>query len=99
MRLIDADELKRSFPAPEYWTNPSEALIHVTGIWAEIDNAPTISAQQERKTGKWEAIPGQRVYNDFRCSQCHRFKFHNGEMRYKYKFCPNCGADMREPEE
>ncbi len=40
--------------------------------------------------GVWERVPGREGAYDFRCSVCHRFRFHNGELR-KYKFCPNCG--------
>lgn len=53
------------------------------------------SAQPERKKGKWERITNDDNGVDFRCSACHKYRFHNGEMRKKYKFCPNCGADMR----
>ncbi len=52
------------------------------------------SEQPVRKKGGWETVKGKDSYIDFRCSICHRFRFHNGELR-KYKFCPNCGADMR----
>ena len=53
------------------------------------------AVQPEQKAGKWEPIMVFDGYVDFRCSACHRYRFHNGEMRKKYKFCPNCGADMR----
>lgn len=52
--------------------------------------------QPERKKGKWEQIKGRDGYIDFRCSACRKYRFHNGAMRKEYKFCPNCGADMRE---
>lgn len=51
--------------------------------------------------GEWEKYKKHKpmckeIYSiDFRCSVCHGFRFHNGEMRNHYKFCPNCGADMR----
>ena len=45
MRLIDADALRAQFPEPEDWGNPYKALVHITGIWAEIDNAPTIEPE------------------------------------------------------
>lgn len=41
-RLIDADALREKFPKPQNWMSIAQALIHITGIWAEIDNAPTI---------------------------------------------------------
>jgi NADH pyrophosphatase NudC (nudix superfamily) len=52
----------------------------------------------KRKTGKWEPIVVFDGYVDFRCSACHRYRFHNGEMRKKYKYCPNCGTKMEETE-
>lgn len=41
-RLIDADALREKFHIPEDWMSIAQALVHITGIWAEIDNAPTI---------------------------------------------------------
>ena len=56
------------------------------------------SAQPER-TGKWEAVKrSDGISIDFRCSVCHRFRFHNGALR-RYKWCPECGARMKEGEE
>ncbi len=51
------------------------------------------------KRGRWEKVKGIEGAYDFRCSACHRFRFHNGEYLRKYNFCPNCGADMRERSE
>jgi PHP family Zn ribbon phosphoesterase len=47
------------------------------------------------KKGKWEESTNNEGGTEFRCSACHRYRFHNGEMKRKYKYCPNCGADMR----
>ena len=49
-------------------------------------------------SGVWERVPGRDVRYDFRCSVCHRFRFHNGELR-RYKFCPNCGSPMKREDE
>lgn len=50
---------------------------------------------EESKPGRWEQIRTEgRV--DFRCSSCRRFKFHNGQMRQKYKYCPGCWVRMEE---
>lgn len=66
-----------------------------------IDKTPTDNG---REAGKWEEYKRRSGYYpvyytiDFRCSVCHRFRFHNGEMRKKYKYCPNCGAKMEDVE-
>ncbi|MBQ6059434.1 MAG: hypothetical protein IJL39_05205 [Clostridia bacterium] len=44
--------------------------------------------------GFWENVRNGNGGIDFRCSACRRYRFHNGEMREKYKYCPNCGAKM-----
>ena len=97
MRAIDADALRAQFKTPKDMSNPAECLVHITGIWAEIDNAPTITP--ERKKGKWK-----RIYDTgipmLECSVCGRGAF---EKEYRFslgtdglQFCPYCGADMRE---
>lgn len=53
-----------------------------------------------RKAGKWEEVKNaDGASHDYRCSVCHRYRFHNGEMRSKYKYCPNCGCRMVEQRE
>lgn len=95
-RLIDADELKKAFYNHECW---NVVIEHI------IDNAPTVeidklilivakrSGKRElmlnalRPRGEWivEPIKGVRCH----CSLC------NGRFDYEWKYCPNCGADMR----
>ena len=58
----------------------------------EIKDLP--AEEPERKRGRWEKVKGIEGAYDFRCSACHRFRFHNGEYLRKYNFCPNCGALM-----
>ena len=55
--------------------------------------------QTEPKRGEWERVKNADNGYDFRCTACRRYRFHNGEMRKKYNFCPNCGADMRKESE
>lgn len=49
--LIDRDVLRAEFPEPNEenggWRNPDEALVHKTGVWAAIDDAPTIIPASE----------------------------------------------------
>ena len=55
------------------------------------DTAP--SAEPERIRGRWEMKPDPYGFFDEIpvCSECGC----TTEMRKVYKFCPNCGADMR----
>ena len=58
-----------------------------------IRNMP--SAQPERKTGHWIAPKYYPTQFTFTCSKCGYKQSFNG----KFKFCPNCGADMRGEQE
>lgn len=62
------------------------------------DIAP--SAQPERIRGRWECWPGQLVPHNtiwwYVCSACGGKAIDGGVLT---KFCPNCGADMREWDE
>jgi hypothetical protein len=60
-----------------------------------------LSAQPERKTGKWigyniekdgwKRTDGSPVF--MRCSECNKIILNNGSAYWNY--CPNCGADMK----
>ena len=102
MRLIDADALNERMYHDAFEAD-SDMQKWDSGCWIRykmferaIEDAPTI---KERKKGTWEQIKGRDGYIDFRCSACHKYRFHNGAMRKEYKFCPNCGADMREEQD
>lgn len=45
--LIDRDALRAEFPEPNDMTDPHQALIHITGIWAMIDCADTVIEAEE----------------------------------------------------
>ena len=55
------------------------------------------NAQTERKTGRWEMKPDPYGFFDEIpvCSECGC----TTKMREVYKFCPDCGADMRGEDE
>jgi len=69
------------------------------------EKLPTV---EERKKGKWEDekyreplfdISGVKTWGvEFRCSEC-GFVHTVIEANGRYKFCPNCGADMRGEED
>ena len=90
MRAIDADELNTAFQCGE--------LVRAESVKATIDHMPTI---EEQKTGKWKErkVYGGKFIEEWqsaRCSVCG--KYHTTPYMYyfdEYKFCPNCGADMR----
>lgn len=88
MRLIDADALINSLKKD--WPQTSKIT------WAQIvaKCAPTIDTVPVTH-GEWKKVKGaDGGYTDFRCSNCRRYRFHNGEMLKKYLYCPNCGAKM-----
>ena len=47
-RLIDADELEKTFPPPDDYNAPEKTLYHVTGVWARIAAAPTIIPAEKK---------------------------------------------------
>lgn len=56
-------------------------------VW--LENIPSV--QPARIKGKWDICKNEEwVYE---CSECHEWSM------TKHKFCPNCGADMREVSE
>ena len=61
-------------------------------LWkAWIESLP--SAQQERKKGRW--LPDNRPGGGFWVCSCCKFPSEAFAANVLYKFCPNCGADMR----
>jgi len=99
MHLIDAVELER-----EGWY--LNRIIQTDKNTMEYQTKkPTEfpAIEPERKTGEWfflDECANEGVY----CSRCSkkvfRLDFSNTMQKWKnFKFCPNCGADMRgEPE-
>lgn len=53
-----------------------------------------------RPKGHWiEQIDHEENCRTLICSNCDRPALHDGDSIWKHKFCPHCGADMREVEE
>ena len=95
MRLFDVDELLKK----TLLKNP-DAKFHCAPV-EDIKAAPTI--EPERKKGRWVMTPDGRLA----CSNCFENPTNriiiNGNLVYdmtpirkRMRFCPNCGADMRE---
>ena len=56
-------------------------------------------AQPERRTGRWLNVNESEKWE---CSECGRMMWFSPRLGVKpsdYRFCPNCGADMRGEEE
>lgn len=91
-RLIDADELITAFPCGE--------TVRTECVRATIGHMPTI---EERKKGEWiEFDSDEDKYDIIKCPCCkHTFTVDSyhwtdiGFVKDDFKFCPNCGADMR----
>ena len=100
MRLIDADALIHELNNSHYPGAPYiDAGISIA--IGKVCDAPTI--ESERKKGKW--IPHSETcreyigtvlvrvdYDYWLCDAC-GYRVEKGQPMYK--FCPNCGADMR----
>lgn len=91
MRLIDADALMHDI---EKYNLSDGKFQH----WVEVQ--PTI---EERNTGRWIPRYDRPKQEVFICSECGGFAYSpwTGSRKTpkknwcKYRFCPNCGADMR----
>lgn len=91
VRLIDANALlKNRF---SMYTG-FQGTVPVVAV-RDVDNAPTIDPESLRPKGRWE--PRKDAIGFVRCSVCHDCNIYgdwaDGE---KWRYCPNCGADMRE---
>lgn len=89
MRLIDADDLKKTYYR-ELNIEPGEtgACYIAFGMFPRIiDNARTINVEPKR--GRWIYNGNFCKLNHHKCSVCGRDEFRMS------RFCPNCGADMR----
>ena len=61
----------------------------------EVPNPIDVLEQPERKKGEWTIMNGELAFWDV-CSECKKLVMHKAPF---YKYCPNCGADMRGEQE
>lgn len=76
----------------------SEAPIRTT-----TEEAYAAAMKRERANGKWILVHKGLLSTTYRCSHCgNYFEEHSNTLnagRGDKKYCPNCGADMREEKE
>lgn len=68
----------------------------------EILDLAIKALEQEPKTGHWitkikSDLRGDKWPTNPKCSECGREPYYSNTI-FNYKFCPYCGADMREVE-
>lgn len=98
MRTIDADRLLEERRIHTYYHLPN-GDIAIPLI--DIKNAPTI--EPERKKGQWMVFETENErYDDIKCPFCKKtytvdaYRIDDiGFIAEDFKFCPNCGSDMR----
>ena len=63
-----------------------------------VERHMSVAVEPERKKGRWLNIDESEKWE---CSECGRMMWFSPRLSVKpsdYRFCPNCGADMREGE-
>lgn len=90
MRLIDADELIKTFEKETGYKWNEKCILLCPKCF--IDNAPTV---EERPQGEWIII--DKYSDDFKCSVCNSYPLERGDYPELSKFCPACGAKMKMP--
>ena len=78
-----------------------DPVIRMSAVEHVLENLP--ETEPERKTGHWVET-GDEPYDEWECDVCGFVIDGSGcidpeEYRDVYKFCPNCGADMRGEQE
>ena len=103
MRLIDADAFRQRMYHEAFETD-TDMQKWDSGCWIRykmfenaIDEAPTI----EPKRGEWKPFDltwGRSIWYCTACKESTEAPCDIWEHKPIYKYCPNCGADMREKE-
>ena len=88
-----------------------DCIVDVLGSYTDLDipykreiadnilaNLPSVTPQEPRR-GHWiECMPGGAEEWCYKCSECDFWKYKKTINLSKFKFCPNCGASMVEPQ-
>lgn len=96
MRLIDADALYELLDGG-YDLDFDEVPETKRELLRMISEQPTI---EERKKGEWRTTlyhisdDGNELYEHY-CSECKKTVMISNLKKGRFKYCPNCGADMR----
>ncbi len=95
MRLIDADALRKSvLDLPNCYNGFSDTY-DKSCIIGLIDEQPTADVRPNVR-GNWVKL----YAGNYKCSECGDWWSNDdNEMVEDFKFCPNCGADMRGEQE
>ena len=68
-----------------------DALKQLSSYEQTINKLTDAISKQEPKTGHWRAVTQGDEVISYRCSCCG----YSSKNNYEWKYCPNCGADMR----
>ena len=90
VRLIDANAMIEQVSQEPTDGMYTFEIVKLIKEQPDIDAAPVRHAYWQKC--REDSSDNKTIY--FRCSACKGYRFHNGAMRKKYKFCPNCGAKM-----
>ena len=72
----------------------SKRVTHYLVPASVFERLLNLDRTSEKRCGRWEEVPVEGVpYGLYRCSCC------GTEWGIATNFCPDCGADLREPEE
>ena len=95
MKYIEADELISRFIKKHGYADNIDTN-EVFETISEMPSADVVEVKHGYYIGEFDGYAdGNPVYDIWRCSECDCV-FEDWDEKPTYKFCLNCGADMRE---